>query len=140
MDLFATKPEPRGKRLPEDWQPTFEQRRFAESFGLEWTAVADKFRDYWIAIPGQRGRKACWNATWRNWVRTEAERAPRAGRKFSPEPSVTVPQNSQSQWEARLRGYKGPRSLWSPFWGPRPGEEGCLVPGPILARWRASCQ
>jgi hypothetical protein len=29
-----------------------------------------KFRDYWIAQPGQRGVKLDWNATFRNWVRS----------------------------------------------------------------------
>ena len=35
---------------------------------------ADKFLDYWIAIPGQRGVKLNWKATWRNWVRSATER------------------------------------------------------------------
>lgn len=29
------------------------------------------FRDHWDAQPGQKGRKADWFATWRNWVRRE---------------------------------------------------------------------
>jgi hypothetical protein len=33
--------------------------------------VAERFRDYWIAQPGAKGRKADWPATWRNWVRNE---------------------------------------------------------------------
>lgn len=36
--------------------------------------TADKFRDYWIAKPGRDAVKADWLATWRNWVRREAER------------------------------------------------------------------
>jgi len=31
--------------------------------------VADQFKDYWIAQPGQKGVKLDWEATWRNWVR-----------------------------------------------------------------------
>jgi len=30
-----------------------------------------RFRDYWIAQPGAKGRKLDWFATWRNWVRNE---------------------------------------------------------------------
>ena len=30
-----------------------------------------KFRDYWIAVPGQKGSKLDWLATWRNWVRNQ---------------------------------------------------------------------
>jgi hypothetical protein len=31
--------------------------------------VFDEFRDYWIAVPGAKGVKLDWIATWRNWVR-----------------------------------------------------------------------
>jgi hypothetical protein len=30
-----------------------------------------KFRDYWSAVPGTRGVKLDWEATFRNFVRTE---------------------------------------------------------------------
>ncbi|MGR9087307.1 MAG: hypothetical protein ACU841_09570 [Gammaproteobacteria bacterium] len=33
--------------------------------------VFARFRDYWIAQPGAKGRKLDWQATWRNWVRSE---------------------------------------------------------------------
>ena len=29
----------------------------------------DRFRDYWTAQPGAKGRKTDWAATWRNWAR-----------------------------------------------------------------------
>lgn len=31
--------------------------------------IFKEFRDYWISVPGQRGVKLDWFATWRNWVR-----------------------------------------------------------------------
>ena len=31
------------------------------------------FRDYWLAVPGQKGCKLDWPATWRNWIRRAAE-------------------------------------------------------------------
>ena len=34
------------------------------------------FRDYWIAKPGKEGCKLDWLATWRNWVRSQHQRAP----------------------------------------------------------------
>ena len=40
--------------------------------------VAEKFRDYWTGVPGQRGRKLDWLATWRNFVRNERA-APHSG-------------------------------------------------------------
>lgn len=66
----------RATRLPEDWEP---DRVFATREGLppaEINLEADKFRDYWRALPGQKGVKADWPATWRNWVRRAAESRP----------------------------------------------------------------
>ena len=63
----------RGTRLPADWVPTEDQIAFckAERPDLNPTAVADRFRDFWIAQPGSKGVKLDWDATWRNWVRNE---------------------------------------------------------------------
>lgn len=36
---------------------------------IQW--VWDEFRDYWIGVPGQRGCKLDWLATWRNQCRKE---------------------------------------------------------------------
>jgi hypothetical protein len=64
--------EKRGERLtletmPEAW------RQFChdERPGLDADRVFARFRDYWIAQPGAKGRKIDWSATWRNWVRNE---------------------------------------------------------------------
>jgi uncharacterized protein YdaU (DUF1376 family) len=57
--------------LPDDWLD--EAMRVRPGFGNEvWLRVADGFRDYWIAQPGQKGVKLDWLATWRNWARNEA--------------------------------------------------------------------
>lgn len=63
----------RGTRIPEDWVP---DEVFARSEGLtaaECAREADKFRDYWRGLPGQRGVKQDWGATWKNWVRKAAD-------------------------------------------------------------------
>jgi uncharacterized protein YdaU (DUF1376 family) len=57
----------RGSRLPADWQPKEH---------IEQKSELEKFRDYWIAQPGQKGVKTDWDATWRNWVRRAGERVP----------------------------------------------------------------
>ena len=64
----------RSSRLAEGWQPSIDDRRFAEQLGLDPDHTAERFRDYWVAQPGQRGVKADWLATWRNWCRREADR------------------------------------------------------------------
>jgi hypothetical protein len=65
----------RGARLPDDWQPDADLRRFAADLGLDAASVAASFRDYWRAQAGAKARKADWPATWRNWCRHEAERS-----------------------------------------------------------------
>lgn len=62
----------RGTRLTSAWQPSQAEIDFALNTG--WTREhveieVAKFRDYWVAQPGQKGVKLDWPATWRNWVR-----------------------------------------------------------------------
>jgi len=64
----------RGTRLPADWSPTEEDRKFAASLGVAVEREAASFADYWHAKPGADGRKTNWSATWRNWVRRTLER------------------------------------------------------------------
>lgn len=63
----------RATRLPSDWMPGESDFDFAakERPDLNPEAVAQRFRDYWHGIAGQKGTKLDWSATWRNWVRNE---------------------------------------------------------------------
>lgn len=68
----------RGTRLAANWKPTFDERAVAAEAGLPESQLnfeRAKFRDYWIAQPGQRGVKLDWDATWRNWLRRAAEQS-----------------------------------------------------------------
>ena len=61
----------RGARLPDGWQP---DQALADWTRANAPAAAnalelDRFRDYWTAQPGAKGRKTDWAATWRNWAR-----------------------------------------------------------------------
>jgi len=66
--------EPRASRLPPEFKPQ------GEFNALEF----EKFRDYWIAQPGQKGVKADWDATWRNWVRKAKEFSPKQETRSAP--------------------------------------------------------
>jgi hypothetical protein len=68
----TAKKTPLGSRLSQDWV-------LSKSLG-DWSldegasddltrAEADRFKDYWIGVAGAKGRKADWDATWRNWIR-----------------------------------------------------------------------
>ena len=64
---------PRGTALPKDWTLPDDWKTWAEKErpDVDVVTVADSFRDFWIAKPGKDGRKADWQATWRNWVRNQ---------------------------------------------------------------------
>lgn len=63
----------RGCRLSKDWQPSEDLFQWAknERPELDINKVVERFRDYFCAAPGQKGIKADWDATFRNWVRNE---------------------------------------------------------------------
>lgn len=66
----------RGSRIPDDFEPDLQE---AVQLGLSHQQArkeADAFRDYWRAVPGNRGVKSDWSATWRNWCRKTSERFP----------------------------------------------------------------
>ncbi len=53
--------------LPADWEAFCKSERP----DLNPQATFDRFRDHWVSVPGQKGVKLDWKATWRNWVRNE---------------------------------------------------------------------
>ena len=65
----------RGTRLPKDWicQSSWAEWARKERPDLNITKVAESFYDYWIAKPGAGGVKLNWEATWRNWVRSQKQ-------------------------------------------------------------------
>ena len=63
-----------GSRLPENWQPSSEDREYAENLGLNVDRVAEEFQGYWLTKPGKDGRKARWNLVWQRWCRTAAHK------------------------------------------------------------------
>lgn len=84
-DLKKESTHKRGTRIPAGWTPPDRDWEFAIAAVGEITARAnlDKFRDYWTAIPGQKGTKLDWSATWRNWIRRVAESNPAATQQLT---------------------------------------------------------
>ena len=80
----------RGARIPDGWQP---DQALADWTRANAPAAAnalelDRFRDYWTAQPGAKGRKTDWAATWRNWARRCQEQA--TGPHRGPAPRSTT--------------------------------------------------
>jgi hypothetical protein len=68
----AANRSPSGSRIPDGF-PASDEIAWCRSErpDLDAAALREKFRDYWTGVPGQKGRKADWPATWRNFVRSE---------------------------------------------------------------------
>lgn len=64
----------RATRLPDDFELTPERRLVAEAETLPAERTFAKFVNYWRSVSGSRSRKLDWDATWRNWCMTEADR------------------------------------------------------------------
>ena len=77
--IRVTKPanSNRGTRITDDWSPTQTEtphswHEVARKRGFTTEQVftlLEGFRDYWRGVPGQRGVKCDWEATWRNRLR-----------------------------------------------------------------------
>lgn len=82
-------PRERATRLPEGWGPIPNDfLKAIDLIGPDRAATElEKFHDYWRAVPGAKGRKLDWSATFRNWIRRAAESKPRNDRPNSHRPS-----------------------------------------------------
>jgi hypothetical protein len=87
-------PSKRGSRLPEDWTLPADWLAWSLAEFPAWTeqharGQGDRFKDYWISLPGKAGSKVRWEATWRNWCRSAIAQPGRVngnGNGTSPEP------------------------------------------------------
>lgn len=73
------KASPTGSRLPADWMLSKHLGEWSIEKGATECLIrseADKFKDYWLSVPAAKGRKADWDATWRNWIRRAIENNP----------------------------------------------------------------
>lgn len=77
----ASTKDAKATRLPVDWWPDNDLAHWAlAELGGDKTAArreTEGFRDYWHAVPGARGTKLDWPATYRNAIRRAAARIPR---------------------------------------------------------------
>lgn len=70
--IGAEAPSYRGTRISPSWGPSPDLIEFAFGRGFSAESLREevnRFKDYWIAQPGQKGLKLDWPATFRNWIR-----------------------------------------------------------------------
>jgi uncharacterized protein YdaU (DUF1376 family) len=92
-----------GSRLPDEWEPGDEGRKFALSLGFDGRRFSDeaaKFCDYWRAQPGVKGRKSDWPATWRNWCRNAGQQ-----RGFAPAPASNDAADKTAEYLAQQEAH-----------------------------------
>jgi hypothetical protein len=103
----------RATRIPDGFKPDLE---WAVNLGLtpsQASSEASKFRDYWVG-KGANATKTDWPATWRNWVRTAAERLPRAGPNVKPRTASDVLMNLSNEMKAAENVQQPSRSDFVP--------------------------
>lgn len=78
----------RATRIPDGWTPDPEAQlqREAEQARVDLHRELERFRDYWHAQPGAKGRKVSWQATWRNWLRRAIDDRPKPNGTPRPPP------------------------------------------------------
>lgn len=122
----------RGTRIDPNWQPAPADRLAAREEGFSDTEIDRetlRFRDYWVGLPGAKGVKLDWPATWRNWVRRSAEGR---GKSSSAKASTASSEASVSAEEAvKILARTG---RWSRYAGPEPGHSGCRASPELLAK------
>jgi hypothetical protein len=85
----------RGTRLADDWAPPpSSYAKVVSQFGLTEAFVEhtlEEFRDYWRGVPGQRGTKLDWDATFRNRLREAGAKLASNGSRWRTAPKVQPP-------------------------------------------------
>jgi hypothetical protein len=104
-----------GSRLAEEFALTPAMREWAlkEAADVDLDLALAEFRDYWRGVPGSRGKKLDWEATWRNRMRELQGRI--ASRKVA---RIDERNGRQSQTAGQLRG-----GQLSPAAHPNPNRE-----------------
>ena len=74
------KQEKSASRISDDWflsdDLILQAQKISKQFNLliskdELEIIGDSFKDYWLAKKGKDAEKMNWDATWRNWMRTD---------------------------------------------------------------------
>ncbi len=116
MGSDVAKGKSRRARLAADWQPTAEQRLYCEQQGKDPEAFTKVFVEYYLA------KGTAWTQWGLVWMKACREWQGHVAAK-PPAPAETLREKELNLWKQRLLS-----KIWNPFWGPRVGEAGCMVP------------
>jgi hypothetical protein len=113
--------EKKAEALPDDWQLPLSWGEWALSEYPHWTRdvirlEAEKFADHWRSKSGKESRRADWQATWRNWCRSDIAQRTHATHARA-QPISFAQQEEQARrkrWE-EMTGRKWPTGIESPI-------------------------
>lgn len=92
----------RGTRIPDGFAVTDDMREWAAGKGwghLDLDDITESFVDYWRSVPGAKGVKLDWIATWHNWVKRDAGNAKvRPLRSEQEHKPVGIDMNNPANW------------------------------------------
>lgn len=128
----TAKKQARGTRLSPDWTLSPAETEDAKRLGLtdaDIRKAAPEFRDYWVGVPGTKGVKADWPATWRNRCRAIAERLGRTPPREVGEAKQDF-KFSRDDWRRAIDYFEETSNWMGP--GPQPGQAGCGAPPDLL--------
>lgn len=102
------------RRCPVDWQPNDGHRQLALSLGVDLLSELEFFRDYTYA-----SGKSDWDATFRNWLRTAAEKHSRSNGngngktvQAAGEDAGELQRRRQQEMEKAEAEYQAQRTAW----------------------------
>jgi helix-turn-helix protein len=106
----------RGTRLPDGFAVTPEMAAWAREKAPSCGPTDhEAFCDYWHSVPGAKGRKRDWEATWRNWMRREHERRSRSSRATPNGRRVTADDRLADIQALKLNPPAGPTATARPL-------------------------
>lgn len=125
----------RKTQIPKDWQATPELIDYARAQGCkDPTDTAERFR---LNHASKGTLHKDWNLAFQYWCRNEKNFLPqRAPGKPTMQAEMPADRDGDSQWTARVRGWRS-SGFWMPNeWGPPPGERGSRVPASLIEEAR----
>ncbi len=76
--------------LPDNWLDWAKEKTGHTEIGIR--QQFERFSDYWVSQPGQKGVKLDWFATWRNWLRSPYNHVPAV------QPQASEPSKPPIDW------------------------------------------
>jgi uncharacterized protein YdaU (DUF1376 family) len=120
----------RGTRLPRNWQLSEAQRIWSRHRGLtdrEVTALASRFKNYYLGTSGSRGTSPDWDAKWQSWVDKQAMELGRDVTQVQASKRATSGELRREEWQSLVQTFEQ-TGRWNPDYGPPPGHKGFRGP------------